>query len=146
MGLSYATASRGACHLRGTFYKPELSGEIDPQEIENKAELLVDYEDRAALFDCLILCRFYRDFIKWEEIAQLFEALCGCVLSKENLQAKANQITQNTRRYNRREGLGDAADRLPPRLLDVANAEGSVLTTEEISRLTADYNRLRGAH
>ena len=29
MGLSYATAARGACHLRGTFYKAELSGEID---------------------------------------------------------------------------------------------------------------------
>ena len=25
MGLAYATSDRGACHLRATFYKPELS-------------------------------------------------------------------------------------------------------------------------
>ncbi|MBW2082262.1 MAG: aldehyde ferredoxin oxidoreductase family protein, partial [Deltaproteobacteria bacterium] len=28
MGLAYATSDRGACHLRATFYKPELSGMI----------------------------------------------------------------------------------------------------------------------
>jgi len=65
MGLAYATSARGACHLRGTFYKAELSGEIEKDRIAGKAALLVDYEDRAALFDCLILCRFFRDFISW---------------------------------------------------------------------------------
>ncbi|MDY7011874.1 MAG: aldehyde ferredoxin oxidoreductase C-terminal domain-containing protein, partial [Planctomycetota bacterium] len=34
MGLSYATSPRGACHLRGTFYKAELSGQIDPGRID----------------------------------------------------------------------------------------------------------------
>lgn len=28
VGLGYATSDRGACHLRATFYKPELSGMI----------------------------------------------------------------------------------------------------------------------
>ena len=57
MGLSYATASRGACHLRGTFYKEELSGQIPKEQIEGKAALHVDYEDRAAVFNSLILCQ-----------------------------------------------------------------------------------------
>ncbi|MDO8302721.1 MAG: aldehyde ferredoxin oxidoreductase C-terminal domain-containing protein, partial [Sedimentisphaerales bacterium] len=49
MGLSYATSARGACHLRGTFYKAELSKQIDKNQIENKALLMIDYEDRCAL-------------------------------------------------------------------------------------------------
>ena len=28
MGLAYGTSDRGACHLRATFYKPELAGMI----------------------------------------------------------------------------------------------------------------------
>ena len=66
MGLSYGTSPRGACHLRTTFYKPELAKMIDPDQIEGKAEMLVDWEDRLIIFDCLVLCRFFRDFYQWE--------------------------------------------------------------------------------
>ena len=38
MGLAYAVSDRGACHLRTTFYKPELTGMIDPSQIEGKKE------------------------------------------------------------------------------------------------------------
>ncbi|MCK4336546.1 MAG: aldehyde:ferredoxin oxidoreductase, partial [Candidatus Aminicenantes bacterium] len=31
MGLGYAVSDRGACHLRTTFYKPELTGIIQPE-------------------------------------------------------------------------------------------------------------------
>jgi aldehyde:ferredoxin oxidoreductase len=68
MGLTFGTSPRGACHLRTTFYKPELAGMIPPEQIEGKAEMLVDYEDRLNIFDTLILCRFYRDLYPWEEL------------------------------------------------------------------------------
>ena len=77
MGLSYATAARGACHLRATFYKAELSGEFDRDQISGKARAMIDYEDRATLFDSLILCRFFRDFVLWEELQMLIEATTG---------------------------------------------------------------------
>ena len=66
MGLAYAASDRGACHLRSTFYKPELSGMIKPDQIEGKAELFLEFEHRLTLFDTLIFCRFYRDFYPWE--------------------------------------------------------------------------------
>ncbi len=100
MGLSYATSARGACHLRGTFYKAELSGEIAKDQIEGKAKLHIDYEDRAALFDSLILCRFFRDFILWDEIAALVQASTGMSLGRAELEALANRITQQTRLFN----------------------------------------------
>ncbi|MDP6381496.1 MAG: aldehyde ferredoxin oxidoreductase C-terminal domain-containing protein, partial [Phycisphaerae bacterium] len=143
MGLSYATAARGACHLRGTFYKAELSGEIGVDQIEGKAKLMVDYEDRAALFDSLVLCRFYRDLIQWDDLAAIIEATTGMALGKEELEALANHITQQTREYNRREGLGSAADVLPKRFLTEPTAEGASLTRAELETMIEEYNKIR---
>ena len=145
MGLSYATSARGACHLRGTFYKAEISGQIDKTQIEDKAELMIDYEDRAALFDCLILCRFFRDFILWDELAQIIEATTGMALSKSELQTLANDITQQTRQYNLREGLDRSSDTLPKRFLTEATGEGATLSAGELDFMLKEYNAIREA-
>ena len=38
MALGYAVSDRGACHLRSTFYKAELSGMIPPEAIDDSKE------------------------------------------------------------------------------------------------------------
>lgn len=144
MGLSYATAARGACHLRGTFYKAELSGQMDKNQIEGKAWLVVDYEDRAALFDSLILCRFFRDFILWEELATAIEASTGLSLSKRELERLANRITQQSRAYNHQEGLNQESDRLPVRFLQEQTAEGARLRECDLNTMIREYNDIRG--
>jgi aldehyde:ferredoxin oxidoreductase len=144
MGLSYATAARGACHLRGTFYKAELSGEIPKEQIGGKAKLHTDYEDRAALFDSLILCRFFRDFIKWDELSETISATTGKSLGKQALQAMANRITETSRRYNLREGIDSTGDTLPPHLLDNPTEEGASISREDLRILLAEYNQIRG--
>ena len=87
MGLAYAVSDRGACHLRTTFYKPELAGMIDPDQIEEKASMFIDFEDRCTLFDTLILCRFYRDLYPWEELGQIFSMTTGKNMRQPDLQA-----------------------------------------------------------
>ena len=143
MGLSYAVAARGACHLRGTFYKAELSGQMDKNQIAGKAELMIDYEDRAAIFDCLILCRFFRDLILWEELADIIEATTGLKLSKNDLEVLANNITQQSRQYNKREGLDSSTDTLPKRFLAEPTAEGAALTEKELEIMIKEYNEIR---
>ncbi len=143
MGLAYATAARGACHLRTTFYKPELSGEFDRNQINGKAKALIDFEDRATLFDSLILCRFFRDFVMWEELQELVEATTGRSMSKEDLAATAGETTRLTRAFNRREGLDESYDTLPPAFFK-ATEEGAVLTREELGLMLKEYNELRG--
>jgi aldehyde:ferredoxin oxidoreductase len=143
MGLSYATSARGACHLRGTFYKAELSGQVDKDLIRGKAVHVVDYEDRAALFDSLILCRFFRDIILWDEIGALIEAATGLAFSKSGLEILANAITQQTRSFNLREGLSPSEDRLPARLLREKTAEGAGLLPEELEIMLEEYNAIR---
>lgn len=144
MGLAYAVSPRGACHLRSTFYKPELSGMIDPDQIEGKAELFIDFEDRCTLFDAIILCRFYRDFYPWKELANVIEMTTGLTMSQKELQAVASRITDDTRTFNLREGLTWKDDRLPKRLLNEKLESGKGITSEQMDHLVKDYYRLRG--
>jgi len=143
MGLSYATSARGACHLRGTFYKAELAGLIPKDQIEGKAALHIDFEDRAALFDSLILCRFFRDIILWDEIGAVIAATTGLSFKKDALERLANRITEATRAFNRREGLTDEDDRLPSRFFEEPTAEGATITRDDLAALLHDYNAIR---
>ena len=143
MGLAYAVSDRGACHLRSTFYKAELSGQIDPETITDKAAFFLEYEDRCTLFDALILCRFYRDFY-WDELGRIISLTTGLDLHQEELRQLAAGITDQTRIFNIREGLTRDDDRLPARLHREPLEDGQRITREEIEAMVQDYYRLRG--
>ncbi|MBU1569764.1 MAG: aldehyde ferredoxin oxidoreductase family protein [Proteobacteria bacterium] len=145
MGLAYATSDRGACHLRATFYKPELSGMIDPDRIEGKAELFIDFEDRLTLFDTLILCRFYRDLYPWPELSRIIHMTTGLTWGKKEIQTMTQRIVSLCREFNLREGMTREDECLPPRFHKEALPEsGKVITEDELNRLIDDYYRLRG--
>ncbi len=144
MGLAYAVSDRGACHLRTTFYKPELAGMIDPNQIEGKARLLIDFEDRLTLFDSLILCRFYRDLYPWEALLTMVRGLTGLDLDQSALQDIASNIASLVRRFNVREGLTPEDDKLPAGLHRKLAPDGGVITPEELAAMRRDYYALRG--
>jgi len=145
MGLGYAVSDRGACHLRATFYKPELSGMIDPDRIEGKAELFVDFEDRLTLFDTLIFCRFYRDLYSWPELSRIIHMTTGLTWGKEEIQTMTRRVVSLCRAFNLREGMTRKDDCLPSRFHKEALPEsGKVITEDELNRLMKDYYRLRG--
>jgi aldehyde:ferredoxin oxidoreductase len=144
MGLAYATSDRGACHLRATFYKPELSGMIPPDQIEGKAEMFVDFEDRLTIFDSMVLCRFYRDLYTWDELAEIVAAVTGLQTDKEGLRSRAASISTLVRRFNVREGLTFEADWLPKKLFSKMENTGHEITSKQLEHLRRDYYRLRG--
>ncbi len=144
MGLAYATSDRGACHLRATFYKPELAGMIDRDQIEGKAELFIDFEDRLTLFDTLILCRFYRDLYPWEDLGEIIHAITGTPSDRPSLSRIAARIATVVRRFNLREGVTADDDRLPARLYRPLADSGKAITEAQLSRMVHDYYRLRG--
>lgn len=145
MGLAYATSDRGACHLRATFYKSELSGQIDPEQIKGKARLFIDYEDKMTLFDALILCRFYRDLITWTDLEKILQAACGCVFKKRDLQTIASKIIQLARDFNRQEGVTKRDDKLPRRFFrEVLQETGKTIQPEEMEMMLKEYYQLRG--
>lgn len=145
MGLAYATSNRGACHLRSTFFRAEMSGMIGADEIEGKAELFLDFEDRLILHDSLIMCRFYRDFYQWDELRHMVHITTGLDLTKEDLRTIASNIQDLTRIFNVREGVTRADDSLPERFhKEAVGSHSSVITKEDLERLKDDYYRLRG--
>lgn len=144
MSLAYATSDRGACHLRATFYKAELSGMIAPEILDGKAELFIDFEDRLTLMDTLILCRFYRDFYLWDELSEIISLTTAMRLQKERLQEIALDITNLVRKYNFREGMTDEDNKIPERFFnepfeDVADN----LKKEDFEILSDRYYKLR---
>jgi aldehyde:ferredoxin oxidoreductase len=147
MGLAFATSDRGACHLRATIYKSELSGIVSPSEIKGKAELLIDYEDRHTLFDSLVLCRFYRDLYSWDNISTIIHAITGLQLNKPQLQTIASNITNLARIFNLREGLNKSDDSLPGRFFEQPlERSGKILPKSEFETMLSDYYKLKGWH
>jgi aldehyde:ferredoxin oxidoreductase len=144
MALAYAVADRGACHLRSTFYKPEISGIIPPDQIREKAALFLDFEDRLTLLDTLIACRFYRDMYQWDELGTIVNLTIGSEENKESLALKAADVTNLVRRYNIREGLRAEDDELPRWFYRHKLKGGHQIAEEEFNRLRADYYQLRG--
>jgi len=144
VGLGYATSDRGACHLRATFYKPELSGMIDPAAIKGKAEMFVDFEDRLTLFDTLILCRFYRDLYPWEALCEIVQGTTGLEADQASLAAISARVSDTVRQFNMQEGLRREDDRLPARFYKEALKGGHHIGEAELDQMLADYYRLRG--
>jgi aldehyde:ferredoxin oxidoreductase len=145
MGLAYGTSDRGACHLRTTFYKPELAKMIDPDQVEGKAEMLAEWEDRLTIFDTLVLCRFYRDLYQWEELAEMIKGTTGLNLDKERMRQIAGKIANDTRTFNLREGLTVQDDMLPRRFFTEPLPEtGKTISEDQMRQLLGDYYRVRG--
>jgi aldehyde:ferredoxin oxidoreductase len=144
MGLAYATSDRGACHLRATFYKPELAGMIPPDQIEGKAEMFLDFEDRLAIFDTMILCRFYRDFYLWDVLEEVIHKATGLDASQSALREKARAIATRIRRFNLQEGMQPEDERLPKALHRALEDTGQAITEDQVEVMLKEYYQLQG--
>ena len=146
MGLAYATSDRGACHLRATFYKAELSGMIPMDQMEGKAKLFLEFEDRFNIHDSLILCRFYRDiYWDWHYLSTIVEMTTGLKLDETGLRKISSTIQNETRKFNLREGLSPKDDTLPKRFFDEPlGKDGKTIRREDLQKMLQDYYALRG--
>jgi aldehyde:ferredoxin oxidoreductase len=146
MGLAYATSDRGACHLRATFYKAELSGMIPSDQMGGKAKLFFEFEYRFNIHDSLILCRFYRD-IYWDlnHLSTIVEVTTGLKLDEAGLRKISSNIQNQTRRFNLREGITSKDDTLPKRFFDEPlGKEAKTIRREDLQKILRDYYALRG--
>jgi len=145
MALAYATSDRGACHARTTAFKGEFAGLVALDQIEGKAAMLVDFEDRLTLMDAMIGCRFYRDLYLWDEFSQIIKITTGMELDKSGLQQIAANIRDATRLFNLREGITHKDDTLPDRFFEQGiGPEKKVISREDFARMKKDYYDIRG--
>ncbi len=149
MALGLAVNARGADHNRSGAYEADLGGDLD--RLDGGAAHVaaaIETEDRAAVMDSLILCKFLRGVFTeptednptgepWAEWARLLALVTGWDVDADELRATARRIVLAKRAYNLREGWRPEDDWLPPRLLSETLPMGSGRT----ARLTPD--RLR---
>lgn len=145
MGLAYAVSPRGACHLRSTFYKAELAGWIDRDQIEGKAKFYIEFEDKCSIHDTLVMCRFFRDFLSFQDFADLIKFSTGLSFDEKSIRDFASVIVDLTRHFNLREGLTKSDDTLPKRFFDEPlDEKKSVMKREDFDRMLREYYELRG--
>jgi aldehyde:ferredoxin oxidoreductase len=118
---------------------------VGPNRIEGKAGIFTEWEDRLTLFDTLIICRFYRDLYQWEQLAAIIAAATGMELGVAQMRAIAARVADDTRRFNLREGLTSADDRLPVHFSTEPRPEsGSAFAGHEMELMLKEYYAARG--
>lgn len=120
-GLSFATANRGADHMYATFYAweyPLVSRDesVDPSGLEGKAPLVVEQEQRRALEDCGVICRFSRGMQSVERLEELFMA------DYDELLDVGERVVTLERHFNNQRGFDREDDELPYDLPDFEDA------------------------
>ena len=117
---------------------------IPPAQIEGKAELLLEFEDRLAIFDTLILCRFYRDFYLWNVLEDVIHKVTGLDVGEKALKEKARAIATRIRRFHLREGMQPEDERLTKALHQPRTDTGQVITEEQLEVMLKEYYLLQG--
>jgi len=151
MALGLAVNARGADHNRSGAYEADLSGRLD-RFSGGEAHVLaaVDTEDRAAVMDSIILCKFLRGVFDepFPEWARLLRTVTGWDLDEDELRAVARRIVRAKRAFNLREGATAADDRLPARMLatplELGSGRTATLTAERLQAMVAGYYEARG--
>lgn len=149
MALGFAVGSRGADHNRSGAYEVDFSERVDRRQLTPAAaRFAVETEDRAALMDSLILCKFLRgvfaDF--YAEAAQMLRLVTGWDTSADELQATAARIVAAKKVFNVRAGWQRAEDTLPPRMLARALADdpAAQLSQAQLDAAISAYYAARG--
>lgn len=151
MALGLAVNARGADHNRSGAYEADLNGGLD--RVHGGSEHVraaIETEDRAAVMDSMILCKFLRGVFTdpFSEWSALLAKVTGWDVEGEELRETARRIVLAKRAFNLREGWTTADDWLPDRFLDtpveLASGRTAVLPRQRLRSMIDTYYAERG--
>jgi aldehyde:ferredoxin oxidoreductase len=148
MALGFAVGARGADHNRSGAYDVDFSEKVDRRNATlDSVRHAIDTEDRAALMDSLILCKFLRRVLEdfHGEAAGMLRAVTGWDVTGDELRDTARRIVAAKRQVNLLAGWTEDEDTLPARFFDspLPNDPEAVLTRERLQELVTEYHRQR---
>jgi aldehyde:ferredoxin oxidoreductase len=160
MALSYATADRGACHLRAWTIYEELMGSLSPLATEGKAALVSARQSRKATMDSLGICEqmglmpIFADLlgsaVGWD-VRPEYNDVHPKLLEDFKINGAPGvgaRIYTLTRAFNTKRGFTRGDDTLPDRFfnepLQGAEGPGPVIDRKAFESLLDDYYRIRG--
>jgi aldehyde:ferredoxin oxidoreductase len=155
MALGLAVNARGADHNRSGAYESDLSGRHDRLTGgEPHVAGAIETEDRAAIMDSLILCKFLRGVFAEggrdpiSEWSTLLNAVTGWDTDADELGTTARRIVMAKRLFNVREGWTRDEDWLPERFLseslELDSGRAATLTSGRLAGMISSYYRGRG--
>jgi aldehyde:ferredoxin oxidoreductase len=149
MALGFAVGARGADHNRSGAYEVDFSDKVDRRHVTLDAvRHAIDTEDRAALMDSLIICKFLRGVFEdfHAETAAMLRSVTGWDVTADELRETAARIVAAKREFNLLAGWTPAEDTLPERFLKtpLPGDAAASLSRERLDALVAEYHRQRG--
>jgi aldehyde:ferredoxin oxidoreductase len=148
MGLAYATANRGACHLRGYTVASEVLGipvKTDPLVTEGKAGLVKAFQDATSVFDSAGVCIFTTFAWTLADLQPQLAAACLEDFTLDELSVIGERIWNMERDFNNRAGFTHKDDTLPKRLLTEPARTGPAKgLVNGLDKMLPEYYQLRG--
>ena len=149
MALGFAVGSRGADHNRSGAYEVDFSEKVDRRHATLDAvHHAIETEDKAALMDSLIICKFLRGVFEdfYAEAADMLQRVTGWDATADELRETARRIVGTKRQFNLLAGWTLDEDTLPERFLDTRcraiRRRRSAASSSAI--LVTEYHRQRG--
>ena len=149
MALGFAVGTRGADHNRSGAYEVDFSAQVDRRAVTTDAvRLAIETEDKAAVMDSLILCKFLRgvfdDF--FAEAAEMLRLVTGFDAMADDMRRCARRIVEMKKRFNIQAGWTPEEDTLPERFLtqSLSDDPAACLSRERLNELMETYNKQRG--
>ena len=149
MALGFAVGARGADHNRSGAYEVDFSDKVDRKHATVDAvHYAIETEDKAALMDSLIICKFLRGVFEdfYAEAADMLRRVTGWDTTADECRETARRIVHAKRQFNLLAGWTPEEDTLPDRFLDTAldGDPAAVLSREHLGTLVTEYHRQRG--
>lgn len=146
MGLAYATAPRGGCHMTTYPIALEAWGNLDPFTFEGKAQLVSSGQNAQFAKFSMGICDFWP--IESKTLGKLFEATCGGSWPEEKVDLTGERIFNLQRMFNVMAGFSKEDDRLPARFhketLPEGPPKGIEMTKQAFDAALKEYYTLRG--
>ncbi len=154
MALAEAVSVRGACHLTGGIYAPELTGSfwkltnIDRLSSEWKGYEVKLGEDFMSVYDTLGMCKFSRSIFWIEGLLDGVKAVTGEDFGVDWLMEIGERVYNLDKLFNIREGFGRKDDHLPYRVTHdpISNGitKGAYVKEKELQHMLDEYYLVRG--
>ncbi len=154
MALAEAVSVRGACHLTGGIYAPELTGSfwkltnIDRLSSEWKGYEVKTGEDFMSVYDTLGMCKFSRGIFWIEGLLDGINAVTGENFGVDWIMEIGERVYNLDKLFNVREGLSRKDDYLPYRVKNdpISNgiSKGNYVKEEELQHMLDEYYVARG--
>jgi aldehyde:ferredoxin oxidoreductase len=149
MALGFAVGARGADHNRSGAYEVDFSDKVDRRHVTLDAvHYAIETEDKAALMDSLIICKFLRGVFEdfYGEAADMLQRVTGWDATADELRETASRIVGIKRKFNLRAGWTLDEDTLPARFLNTPLPSDltAAISREQLEDLVTEYHRQRG--